>query len=264
MKHIDTLRIVSTLVAVAVFSVLGAASLGSEPKNGTEVEPVSAPPAAVVSRDRFYGTWHGRIDDENWTLRVTENQIVLGGVFGEMPTRYEVMSQEGGRLEVEQRMPEGSVYSALELSEDGSRLTYSSEAEEPMTFTRAGTEGATADEGPSIPEGATRTREAARAAIAARDFEALGRLFAATGSYELGVDLVVTRREAVLDAFRSRPESLAQLDRAFERACEADPPEDGQVFVTCGRSGIYDTLVVTLSNVEDDDTFVIVGIGHTH
>jgi hypothetical protein len=120
-----------------------------------------------------------------------------------------------------------------------------------------------------VPRAAADEVARARQAIAARDLDALRPLLADTpgASFDVGNGTIATQADAAIAAWRSSPGALAELDRALAGPCSAEPPDEGQVLVTCpdddhSRSG---GLFVMFSNMmderESEDRFVVFTVG---
>jgi hypothetical protein len=115
-----------------------------------------------------------------------------------------------------------------------------------------------------VPKGAAITIKAAREAIAARDFDALEKLLYKAGQYRISDDLEAQSRRAAIDGWRKNPKELDKLDSALAAKCEVDPPEEGQILISCGKSRSGAAFVILDNTTEHGDSgkrFFIVGTG---
>jgi hypothetical protein len=114
------------------------------------------------------------------------------------------------------------------------------------------------------PKEAAQTIKKARDAIRAGDFDQLQTVLAPRGTYAISGELEANNPRAAIDGWRTHARMVKDIDAALAAKCEVDPPEDGQIFVTCGddQSG---SVFVMLSNMVDEaaseDRYSITGVG---
>lgn len=119
----------------------------------------------------------------------------------------------------------------------------------------------------AMPAGAAQTVQQARAAIAANDLDALGRLMRDLGPFRITDDLTSDSVAGAISGWRTNPDMVRRIDAALAGPCEVEPPEDGQIMVTCPRSADdgdpSGSVFVSLSNMideDDEDLYVITGV----
>lgn len=114
----------------------------------------------------------------------------------------------------------------------------------------------------TLPPAAVQAIAAARAAIAARDFDALRRLLEDHGDYAIGNALFTRSADAAIAAWRRDPALVRKIEGALSGTCQTDnAAEDEDWIVLCASGEGVERVDVFISHMSQGDVITSVHFG---